>query len=218
MAYGDGEAPAAVVEHIEGCSACAEQVGAYVHLQGGLRQSLYRFDCPDAHTLGEYHLDLLEPEQRLRVAGHAVECEACGVELQMLRSYLAMPTSIAESPLQVARRLVATLFRPAPGLAYGGLRGTADITTRVFQVEDVTLTIGPGHRPGTLVGLVVAAGIQPPALDGREVRLLPADQAALSSPMDDLGNFEFEHVPAGTYALEINLPDALVVVEELHFD
>ena len=32
------------------------------------------------------------------------------------------------------------------------------------------------------------------------------------------GNFEFEDVPAGLYALEIDLPDAQVIVEELRLD
>jgi hypothetical protein len=136
----------------------------------------------------------------------------------MLRSYLAMPTTIPESPLEHARRLVATLFRPAPGLAYGGLRGTSEATTRVFQVEDVTVTVGPGQGPGTLVGLVLIAGADPQALDGRAVRLIPTDRRPLSSTIDDLGNFEFEDVPAGLFALEIDLPDAQVVVEELQVD
>ncbi len=219
MAYGDGEAPANVVAHVETCSTCTDQASSYVHIQVGLRRSLFRFDCPDAHTLGEYQLDLLEPEHRRSVAAHAVDCDACSIELQTLRSYLAMPTLIAESPLQHARRMVATLFRPAPGLAYGGLRGTAEATTRVFQVEDVTVTVGPGQGPGTLVGLVLMAGAEPQALDRRAVRLIPPDLAAFSSSMDDLGNFEFEAVPAGMYALEIDLADSLIVViKELRLD
>jgi hypothetical protein len=197
---------------------CAEQAGSYAHIQVELRRSLFRFDCPDAHTLGEYQLDLLEPEHRQRLAAHALECDACTAELQTLRSYLALPNPIAESPLEHARRLVATLFRPAPGLAYGGLRGTSEATTRVFQVADVTVTVGPGQGPGTLVGLVLLAGADPQALDGRAVRLIPTDRVALSSAIDDLGNFEFEHVPAGMYALEIDLPEAQVVVEELRLD
>lgn len=218
MAYGDGEAPANVVAHVETCSTCADQAGSYARIQLGLRRSLFRFDCPDAHALGEYQLDLLKPEQQQRVAAHAVDCDACSAELQMLRSYLALPTSIPESPLQHARRMVATLFRPAPGLAYGGLRGTAEATTRVFQVEDVTVTVGPGQGQGTLVGLVLLVETEPQALAGRDARLIPTDRAPLSTSMDDLGNFEFADVPAGMYALEIDLPDALVVVEELRLD
>ena len=95
---------------------------------------------------------------------------------------------------------------------------TSEATTRVFQVEDVTVTVGPGPAAGTLVGLVLVAGAEPQALDGRGVRLIPLDRAALSSSMDDLGNFEFEEVPAGLYALEIDLPDAQVIVEELRLD
>jgi hypothetical protein len=33
-------------------------------------------------------------------------CDACGVELPALRSYLALPTEIADSPVQRVRRLV----------------------------------------------------------------------------------------------------------------
>src|SRR5438552_18889055 len=171
MAYGDGEALAFVVAHIEGCATCTTQVSSYARIQGQLRRTLFRFDCPDAHTLGEYQLDLLEPEHRRTIAAHAGDCDACSGELQTLRSYLALPTLIADSPLEHARRLVATLFRPAPGLAYGGLRGTSEATTRVFQVEDVTITVGPGPAVGTLVGLVLVAGAEPQALDGRGVRL-----------------------------------------------
>jgi hypothetical protein len=214
MAYGDGEAPASVVAHVQACSTCTKQVSSYTQMQGELRRSLYRFDCPDAHTLGEYQLDLLEPEDLRRVAAHAVECDACTLELQTLRSYLGQPTVIAESPLEHARRMVATLFRPAPGLGFGGLRGTSEASARVFQIEDVTITVGPGQGPGTLVGLVLIAGTESEMLDGRAVRLVPAERSALTSTMDDLGNFEFEGVPAGMYALEIELPDALIVVVE----
>ncbi len=218
MAYGDGEAPASVVAHVAGCSTCTEQVRSYTYIQVGLRRALFRFDCPDAPTLGEYQLDLLEPEHARGIAAHATDCDACSAELQTLRGYLATPSTVAESPLEHARRLVATLFRPAPGLAYGGLRGTSEATTRVFQAEDVTVTVGPGQGPGTLVGLVLIAGTDPHALDGRAVQLIPTDRGPLGTSMDDLGNFEFDEVPAGLYALEINLPDAQVVVEELRLD
>jgi hypothetical protein len=218
MAYGDGESAAEVAAHLEGCSTCADQAQSYMNLLGGLRHSLYRFDCPDPHTLGEYQLGLLEPEQDRGVAAHAAECDACSAELQTLRSYLAMPAPVTDSLVERARRMVATLFRPAPGLAYGGLRGTSEATTQVFQVEDVSLTVGAGQGRGTLVGLVLIAGTDPRALEGRTVRLVPADHGALDSRLDDLGNFEFDQVPAGLYALEIELPDAMVVVEELRID
>src|SRR5690349_8923272 len=92
MAYGDGEAPAEVVAHVDGCSTCAQTVAAAAHTEAELRRSLYRFDCPDAHTLGEFELDLLAPELRLQIAAHASRCDECRDELRMLRRFLAEPT------------------------------------------------------------------------------------------------------------------------------
>jgi len=46
----------------------------FAQFQQELRRSLYRFDCPDAHTLGEYELDVLDADQRLRIATHVVDC------------------------------------------------------------------------------------------------------------------------------------------------
>ena len=185
---------------------------------GWLQRSLYRFDCPDAHTLGEYQLDLLEPEQRTRVAAHAVDCDECRVELQTLRSYLATPTPMPESTFAKVRRVVATLFSPAAGdvLAYGGLRGTVESDTRVFSVDDVTITVGPGQSSGTLLGLVMVDDAPPETLAGREVRLVPTAGSVTRGRLDDLGNFEIENITPGAYVLEVDLPGSLVIVEELH--
>jgi putative zinc finger protein len=183
-----------------------------------LRRSLYRFDCPDAHTLGEYQLDVLDERQRTQVAAHAAECDECRGELQTLRTFLAEPVRVPESPLGRARRIVATLFAPSPGLAYGGLRGAADTATRVFEAGDVTVTLGPGHSAGSLFGLVVSASSLPDELEGREVRLSPREGAKIVTQLDDLGNFELTGLSAGPYAVEIDLPDGLVVIEELQVD
>ncbi|MBV8714355.1 MAG: hypothetical protein JO020_17745 [Chloroflexi bacterium] len=183
-----------------------------------LRRSLYRFDCPDAQMLGDYQLELLEPEERTRIAAHAVDCDECRDELQTLRAFLAMPTLVADPPFAAVRRFVATLFTPTPGLAFGGLRGAADSSTRVFEAHDVTVSVGRAQTTGSLLGLVVAAGQTPDSLEGHEVRLSPRDGLPLRTQLDDLGNFEFNDVPAGDYALEIDLPDGVLVIEELRVD
>jgi hypothetical protein len=182
-----------------------------------LRETLYRIDCPDAHRLGEYELDLLEASERTRVAAHALDCEECTSELTTLRAFLATPTSVpAEPVLGRARRIVATLFTPRPGLAYGGLRGGgSDAATRVYEAGGVTITLEADARSRSMLGLVVA-GDTP--LEPREVRLLPPDGVALGTQLDDLGNFEFAPVAAGNYVLEIDLPEGVVVVEDLRVD
>ena len=180
-----------------------------------LRRVLYRFDCPDAHALGEYQLDLLEPEQRTQVAAHAAECDECRADLQTLRSYLAEPIPFPQPLLVRARnKIVATLFAPNAGLAYGGLRGTADTSTRTFVAGDITVTVGSGETRDSVFGLVVAPDVQ----EGASVRLLPREGAPSISSVDDLGNFEFVGVTAGSYALEIDLADGTIVIEELRVD
>jgi Putative zinc-finger len=177
-----------------------------------LRGALYRFDCPDPLALGEYLSDLLEPAERTEVAAHLVDCDDCRSELQTLRAFLAQPApAVSEPILGRARRIVATLFTPRPGLAYSGLRGAPDPTTRVFEAGDITVSVASGQTSGSLIGLIVAG--EP--LTDREVRLVPREGAALTTVVDDVGNFFFEGAPAGLYALEIDLPDGILVVEEL---
>jgi hypothetical protein len=187
------------------------------HFERELVRSLYRFDCPDAHSLGEYQLELLEPAQRVRIAAHAAECDECRAELQMLRSFLVEPISVPETLAGRARRIVASLFAGPLEPAYGGLRGTSDQSTRVYEAGDVSVTIGPGQTSGSLVGLVLATGASAD-LEGCEVRLIPPGGASIATSLDDLGNFEFFDLASGLYAVEIDLPDGVVVVEELRVD
>jgi len=187
-------------------------------LEFQLRQTLHRIDCPDAHTLGEFELDLLDAAERTRVAGHVVDCEACKVELGVLRAYLAMPTTVAEPLADRARRIVAALFAPRPGLAYGGLRGASDGSTRVYTAGEVTVTLGPGLNPGSMMGLVVADDVPPETLVARPVRLVARAGSSSAAQLDDLGNFEFDDVATGVYDLELDLPHGLVVIEEFRVD
>jgi hypothetical protein len=183
-----------------------------------LRLSLYRVDCPDAQTLGDYELDMLDPVERTRVAAHAADCEECTSELGELRTFLAGPTSVPEPVLHRARRIVATLFTPQPGLAYGGLRGASDPTTRIYEAADVTITLGPGSTSGSLLGLVVAGDTVPTGLEGQTVRLVNPTGTPAATRLDDLGNFEFDRVAAGIYSLEVDLSAGVVVIEELRVD
>jgi hypothetical protein len=119
------------------------------------------------------------------------------------------------------RRVVASLLTPsaAPGLALSGLRGAAQATTtRVFTAGEAMVTVGRGQTPGTVVGLVVVDAGPPEALTGREARLTGSDGTSISVLLDDLGNFEFADVAAGSYLLELDLADSLIVIEELRLD
>jgi hypothetical protein len=220
LAVGDGDGATDVVAHVRGCALCARQVAEDSATQAALRHALYRVDCPAAQTLGEYRLELLDPEARTRVAAHAAGCEECHADLEVLRGYLGGPVDEpSPSFVERARRVIASLFKPPPDLAYGGLRGSApDSGARVFVADDITVTVGRGGEPSTLIGLVIVPSVPADALVGQEVRLVPTDAAPLTSKIDDLGNFEFARVPVGRYALELDLLDTLIVIEELTVD
>jgi hypothetical protein len=129
-----------------------------------------------------------------------------------------MSVQMPDSILGQARRLIATLFPSSPGLAYAGLRGAESSSARVYRVEDVSVSVGPGQGRGTLVGLVVVAGTSAEELEGLGVRLIPAEGDALATRLDDLGNFEFADVRPGSYVLEIDVLGNVVVIEELRVD
>jgi hypothetical protein len=65
--------------------------------------------------------------------------------------------------------------------------------------------------------VVVDAG-PPEALTGSEARLIGAGGSSISALLDDLGNFEFADVAAGSYLLEVALGDRLIVIEGLRLD
>jgi len=218
LAYVDGDATPAVVAHVEGCDVCAEQADALEATQAGLTRLLYRFDCPDPLTLGEYALDLLGPEQRQQTAAHTLECDACASELQQVRAYLAAEAPFREDVTGRLRRLVATLLSPASGprsLATAALRGAADSAARVYQADDLTVSLSRGDGPGHLIGVIIATSPDQTPADGGQARLVSGSQTVASSPIDDLGNFEFEDIPPGVYLLELQLAEALVIVEGL---
>ena len=50
------------------------------------------------------------------------------------------------------------------------------------------------------------------------MRLLPRHGQPIHSTLDDLGNFEFTDLDPDQYAVEIDLPDSIIVIQELRVD
>jgi hypothetical protein len=57
-------------------------------LERALSARLYRFDCPSAHTLGEFYLGVLEATCARTVDEHLRTCLACCAELRSLQVQL----------------------------------------------------------------------------------------------------------------------------------
>lgn len=194
-------------------------------LERHLRRALHRFDCPSAHTVGEYELDLLSPEQRTHTAAHILDCPRCTAELAALRSFLrgdlfAIDGEPRVGPIQALSRIVATLL-PAPAAALSGVRGATDMPAQTYRAGGYTITLAPGPRSRrdrkSIVGLVARDSAENQDPTGAAVRLVrAADSPTLyPSQVDDLGNFAFDDVQPGAYCLELQLNALLVVIESL---
>jgi hypothetical protein len=218
VAFVDGEAAAEIAEHIRGCAECAADAREQGQLQRTLRRALYRIDCPSPQAIGDYQLGMAQPERRVEIARHLLACSLCTAELESLRSFLAEPTVPTLSLVDQLRRTIATLQTTPPGWAVAGVRGVEPGRTRTYEAGDVAISVnGSGHSTAglcSLMGLVLRGG-DLDATSGAEVRLLAADGSVRQAIIDDLGNFVFDALPNGTYGLEVELSDQVVVVKEV---
>jgi hypothetical protein len=224
VAYVDGEAPLAVVEHVRACPACAAEAASLAQVQDALRARLGQLACPPPQVLGEYALALHAPEARSAVARHVLECPGCAGELADLRVFLAeVPAPIAEGALAgvagTIRRLVAAILPPSPAMAPLALRGAGEGAARTYRAADLTISLGPGARlPGgqaSLIGLIVGGGEETTIAPGGTAQLLSPAVATRQAPIDELGNFVFDDVPPGRYQLELHFPNLVVVLEDV---
>lgn len=218
IAYIDGEAPAEVIAHILHCPICAKEAGEYARAQSGITKRLYRFDCPTPLSLGDYEMGMLQPEARTAIGGHVVSCPRCTQELAQLRAFLHFDTAPTVGMVERVRRVIATLLSP-PAVPAFGLRGAGDSPVQTYDADGITITLGPGAarpRAGhtSLSGLLFGdPATAPAAIGGAAVTLVGDAGEPYTTTLDDLGNFSFEDLTAGTYRLEVALGDRVVVVE-----
>jgi hypothetical protein len=181
-----------------------------------LRAALYRFDCPSPQAIGEYALNLLRDPERHQLAAHALACDECAEELRGLREFLATDPPVAER--LPWRRVLAAFFPPAPGFAAGPVRGDPRGTSSEYHAGAVHIVLGtlPAHRRNTfaLDGLVLH-DLTPGAVACLDVRLLANDLPVQTTRTDELGNFAFDTVTAGTYQLEIEFVDEVLVIQNV---
>ena len=224
VAYMDGEAGAGVVEHLQRCAYCANEVRTLAATQRQLLAGLYRFDCPTPQRLSDYALELLTADERTRVAAHVMDCPRCADELQTLRTFVSVEPAPQVSPMARLRRLVATLVVPPQGTpAYTTLRGGEAPASQTYRAEDVSLTVTveaePQRERYTLAGLVVQEPVSQEhgetASRTDAVHLFRAGQLIGTQALDDLGSFAFEALQAGAYRLEAHLTDRVITVDTI---
>lgn len=241
MAYAAGDRPSRVRAHVRDCPRCAAVAAGYAADEERLGRLLFRFDCPSALALGEYHLGLLPAATSRRIAAHLTHCPHCAAELATAAGFLddpsmAAPAAAAARPprgpraarvrrvaQQALERIVAQLL-PEPlqpaAVMRGQSRPAAAVTLR-YAAGDLRLTLHPqpADRPRgqvQLLGFAEQQGAELASLTGVTARLLDRDdRAAATAVIDEIGNFILGPVAPGRYTLELTLPSHLVIVPDL---
>lgn len=187
--------------------------------EGNMTTALYRGFCPDTTDLGEYHLGLLVGDRRIAIVQHLATCPHCQREMAQLDQFLTsvapdIEFSVVDRIKVWVARLVPQGFNTSMGLAPAlAVRG-AGTGPRLYEAGDaqVGIDVQADGQPGTytLVGLVMGVD-----LDGMQAILTRGDEVAAALDVDDLGNFIFDDLRAGTYALTLSGPDLEIEVPDV---
>ena len=211
------EASPAVEQHVRSCAFCRRELEAYSALDALLSSPPSRAACIDTGRLADYSLGLLDLTQARAVREHLAACPHCYSESRSISRFLAEPDAPAPASaaglLAGLRRLIAQPLAPS-GVARASLRGSGSPSSIVYAVEDVRLTLevqagAPGQRTRAIAGLVDDPS---PALQGALVRLLSAGSIVQTQSLDDFGAFVFRGVGQGSYSIELQAEDSLVVI------
>jgi hypothetical protein len=226
LAYGDGEADQTTLGHIRRCPYCAERARAIATDQLALRTLFYRAECPDAHSLGEFHLGLSSTEEQAAIKNHLRTCADCATEIVDLEHFLqAAPSDRVTIPLQHRlKRMVARLTPAYPGLENQqpapAFRGAAAAPVDVYLAEDIKVVVGleaDGLRAGRkmLLGFTAREGKSLESLSGANVQLSHRGETVALEQVDTLGNFVFSDLTSGEYELLLFTDQEQVVIEAI---
>ncbi|MGD9099302.1 MAG: hypothetical protein PVF45_02400 [Anaerolineae bacterium] len=213
-AYVEGEADERVRTHVGRCAACADKVARLRQTDQALMALMYRGFCPAPEVLGQYQLDLLHPDEQLRVAAHVRACPHCRRELDELAQEEDSLTHMVLHAIRGAVRVVEGAL-VAPRLRPAGVRG-GEGGQYAFRGAGLDVLVGfqptvSGRRKGTLVGAVVQAEA---VADGR-AWLFQEGERSRSSPVDDLGTFTFEGIAPGEYDLALEVGEEALLLREV---
>jgi len=216
MAYVDGTAGKAVIQHVRRCPACARQVEEMARLQAALTASLYRRSCPASEQLIAYRHGELRGSEHLVVAQHLRQCPHCARELAALtredRLVLnpAERTGPGEWLVRTATQVVeAALVTPQAQVA--GVRnipGRAQSTPQVYRADGMEVIIN--QRPARtrpyqwdLVGLVHIAGQVPETIGEARVELYRGEGLIAIEQVSPRGQFTFAGLESAGYDLSL---------------
>jgi anti-sigma factor RsiW len=216
----DGDASQPEQEHLSRCTACQARAAQLKAEMQRLSAGNYRSLCPSAMQLSEFHVGSLPDKQAALIAAHMHICPECRREIEHLAHFLAVTQAAEPKPtgaLERVRVLLAELITApgSAGLAYqpalAGVRGEAGSRARIYAADGLQISLeiqdallGAGRK--MIVGLAIGE-IQPAS----RVTLWQAGKQAGEAALDEVGDFVFDGLGAGSYTLIFNIG-----VQEIH--
>ncbi len=131
---------------------------------------------------------------------------------------------LREQSLAGARRIAAILVPQQPRLAFQRNAGAQSaLWPRRYAAEDVTVSVQVERDPEQkdtvqLIGFVTQKGTTIGTLQGNVVQLSASEsdgKTIYTQTIDDLGNFVFSALAPADYTLELQLPEGIVVIDQL---
>ena len=209
MAYVDGTADQAVVEHVRRCPACARRAQELAALQGALTARLYRVSCPTADQLIAYQQGDLRGSEKLTVAQHLRQCPHCARELAALareEREEVERNDPDERPFAVIEvRVAPGIDRPSP---------------QVYQLCDVEVTVAQRLSRANpdrwyLSGQMDRKGRGPESIDVMTVQLYRGDVLVATAAVNPRGQFTFRDLETAIYTLELMWEGSGVRLQEV---
>ncbi|GCE28236.1 hypothetical protein KDA_37200 [Dictyobacter alpinus] len=154
-------------------------------------------------------------------AGQEVGQPAVPVSEQPLQEIKRTIEQVRDQAASGIRRIAALLLPPQPGLAYQRSAGGQDLNwPRNYMADDVMISLQLEHSPKSrgalqLIGFVTRQGTAVNALQGTTARLLTDAGVVQTQHIDELGNVIFSALDPATYTMEVQLPEGIVVVDQL---
>ncbi len=216
LAYLEGVAPPEVAARIAASPALSAAAAELRLLDTLMGSALQRSTCPELDDLLLYQAGLMTGVSQQQLARHIQGCPDCRHELAQLATPAAPP--LPERLAAAGRRLLDALRVSAPPQPALALRGNAHQQLE-YQAGDYHLLLAiippvAGEDIWQIEGQISHADA-PAALPEATVQALRADNLVAQDSVDEFGFFALDQLPAGSYTLQIDLPEERVMVADV---
>lgn len=219
LAYLEGTVDPEVADRIARSPDLLAEVGRLRAMDALLHSALHRASCPELDDLLLYQAGLLTRGEQQRIKRHAAGCEVCREELAHLAEPLAAPASpsIAERLTDVGKRILTAFLQPGTPQPALALRGNEQrrYEYRAGDYQVVLALVPPvaGENIWQIEGQISGpAGAQ---FAGAAAQAVQAGATVAQDRIDEFGFFALEQLVPGTYALQIDLPSARILIADI---